>query len=217
MIFYGTRAKSLGAQALGGVACQSCGQSGVVAHVFQKYFHIFWIPVLPYKKLVATECARCQQALAGEDVPPMYQAQLETFRASVKTPWYMYTGLVLILFLVAGGYYVYQKNQELRASYVAHPQVGDLYVIDVQKGLALKDAQYPFRVLKITNVKDKTVTLVSGHYEYSAASGATEAIDAGKADELAYFLLGDEFSLSIEQLQTLLGQGHIRYVTRRGK
>ena len=47
MVIFGSGTKVLTEEVCPSLCCQHCGNAAVSACVVQRYFHIFWIPVLP--------------------------------------------------------------------------------------------------------------------------------------------------------------------------
>jgi hypothetical protein len=83
MIIYGTRGKVIPGGRRQDIVCASCGQADLATYGILRYFHIFWIPVLPTKKQPVAECLHCKKTLAGKEIPE--PARTEITRAVFTT------------------------------------------------------------------------------------------------------------------------------------
>ena len=62
MIVYGIKTKTLSSTPVE-CNCEHCNHSQQLVHVSQRYFHIFWIPVLPLGKKSLIECQHCKKVV----------------------------------------------------------------------------------------------------------------------------------------------------------
>ena len=104
MIIFGTREAQGGNKALSGHSCQYCDtKESLSVSVRAAYFHIFWIPVFPYRKKVYTVCRHCNQYLSRNEMPPDLVAKATRITADIGTRWYHFAGLILIGLLFVMG------------------------------------------------------------------------------------------------------------------
>jgi hypothetical protein len=104
MIIFGFRSKPLGAVAERiDATCDHCGHSRLAALVFQRYFHVYWIPVLPTGKSVFFECAHCKRVIEDGAREPTLARAAEKARGAAATPFLMYTGAAVLvaIFMIA--------------------------------------------------------------------------------------------------------------------
>jgi len=83
--------------------CGNCNNAETVnMYVFQKYFHIFWVPVFPIGQRTVSQCTFCKQVLETNQMPASYSDALSDFQQQTKTPWWAFIGLGIIglIFLV---------------------------------------------------------------------------------------------------------------------
>lgn len=81
------------------VPCNSCGFGTQQTFVISRYFHIFWIPVLAYKKSALAVCPHCLKATPEKEADTNLQEALRYLRTRVATPVYYFIGSAAI----AGG------------------------------------------------------------------------------------------------------------------
>lgn len=97
MIIYGSKAKEVASETVSD-KCQNCGaQDKIELHVFQKYAHIFWIPLFPTGKTGVSQCHHCKQVLKLKEMPASLRTSYNTIRAKGKTPAWMFSGLAIII------------------------------------------------------------------------------------------------------------------------
>ena len=70
-IFFGTRASKIKTKRIdGNTECPYCqNKNTFVATAFGKYFHLFWIPLLPFSKETVLECSHCKKTYAEHELP----------------------------------------------------------------------------------------------------------------------------------------------------
>ncbi|MCB2410905.1 zinc ribbon domain-containing protein [Hymenobacter lucidus] len=108
LFFFGLGQSRVSAALLPGVACAYCGTpDSVTATVFSRYFHVFWIPLIPLGKFSLTHCSHCKQTLEKREMPAAYQAPVATLQNSAKLPVSNYLALILlglgVLFIIGVG------------------------------------------------------------------------------------------------------------------
>lgn len=188
-MIYGSKARAIWTgQEPTDVACGSCGGKTLRPRVFQRYFHIFWIPFFPIGKKVFFECARCKQTIEPKEGPAALVPLARKAKAAAKTPKYLFLGLAALVVLV--GVAKFQSWAETRHSkaWAASPAVGDLYVLDVTKVLpAMEKDTFKYVVARVDKVSSEEVEIVFGSYGYAFPTGAEKAIKKGEARKNGYF------------------------------
>lgn len=101
MIIYGTKSTKLVVEPIGN-QCLNCQTNHIIdIHVFQKYAHLFWLPLFPIGKTGASQCNHCKQVLRQKDMPASLKLSFYNIKAKTKTPIWTWTGLALILLFIA--------------------------------------------------------------------------------------------------------------------
>jgi len=213
MIVFGTRGKMVPGQRKQGVVCASCGKEEHTTYGVLRYFHVFWIPVFPTQKQPMLECAHCKKVLAGKDIPERTRREIaeSIFTSGRVLP--MFTGLALILALLAFASFQGAAESRRAEGYLAAPAVGDLYVVKLARFAGSAEPKYPYGVLRVKAVSGDKLELELGRYGYTGSSGAEKAIRASKHREPDYFTPQPLFVL-VPELAPLKAQGHIQAVKR---
>lgn len=178
MIVFGTKAKGIDSSVVNTV-CPSCSQSPHALHIFQKYFHIFWIPVFPLGKISVLECQHCKKTTTDKDLNALQGSMAQAKRKEAKTPLYMYAGSVLLASLIGWGAYSVKDQEAKTRSYLEQPRAHDMAVIE-SKGKE-------FQILQLLSVEAETVKFKIGNYLYKSALSAKKAIREGATREESYF------------------------------
>lgn len=99
MIIYGTKAAK-GKFIQTEIQCPFCGATHAVGVLpYHKYFHIYWIPLIPYGKEFVTACGKC-----GTAVPDHYlgsEGVSDEIKKQAKRPLWIYSGLAILAILIA--------------------------------------------------------------------------------------------------------------------
>ena len=178
MIVFGTKSKGLSSESAVS-NCESCNQSQQHVHVFQKYFHIFWIPVLPLGKQAILECQHCKKVVLEKEMSTQQKNISQAKRSNVKTPHYMF--IVPILFACFVGWTMYSLDQEKTRTqtYISAPAASDIAVI--------KASRKQFQILKLLSIKGNMINFQLGNYVYKNLRGAKKAIQVKTIDNKDYF------------------------------
>ncbi len=179
MIIYGSRSKQL-AKEIVMDKCPHCGsQSSIDMHVFQKYAHVFWIPLFPLGKTGVSQCDHCKQVLKLKQMPSSLTTSYENIKAQTKTPLWMFTGLALIALLITVGIISDKNKDEKNAKLILAPQKGDVFQIKT------KEDQYS--LLKVNQISGDTVFVQPNNFETNKLSGIRELKMKDYSEELLAF------------------------------
>lgn len=128
--------------------CRHCGsEDSITVLPYHKYFHIFGIPVVPIGKEYEITCHKCDSTLNE------YQVDVEDIKKSVRTPFWTFTGLIIII-IFAGSFIIKNaidksaENNALREM-IENPTKGSILEVKDDKG------QYTF--FGITNYTNDSV------------------------------------------------------------
>jgi hypothetical protein len=214
MLIFGTRNKTTWtSDAAASVPCDACNQKSLRPFVVQRYFHVFWIPVIPIGKNVLFECGHCQRTLEPKDGPRELDTQAQRAKASARTPLYMFVGLALLAVLLSVGAVQASANAKNAKAWIAAPRAGDLYVLKAEVFPELKGEGASYVVARVDGVTADGVNVEVGSYGYSVASGAKKAIRKGDVGKDGYFE-GESVPLAREQLEAWLKDERLTDVVR---
>ena len=104
IFFFGTRATKIKERKLRGTTCPYCTTpDSFTVSTFSKYFHFFWIPIIPLFKTHVAECAHCKKSYATNEFTQEMRRSLEAENGTnpAKRPLWQGCGcLVLVGFFV---------------------------------------------------------------------------------------------------------------------
>lgn len=163
MIIYGSKNKPLAKEVLT-EKCPCCGtQNSIDMYVIQKYAHVFWIPFISIGKTGISQCSHCKQVLTLKEMPSSLKAAYETIKGQTKTPFWIYTGAVLLgLAICSAGYSDIQKSNASK-KYISHLAPDDILEYKTEEG--------HYTLLKVSDVKGDTVFLRANKKEALLKSG----------------------------------------------
>lgn len=102
MIIFGTRSGKLKNDQIQAYDCNYCKtENSVWFYYFQKYIHIFWIPVIPIGKTGSSVCGHCKQVLEANQMPEPQKQQFLATKRELKTPFGYKIVLILLALLIA--------------------------------------------------------------------------------------------------------------------
>lgn len=197
MVFYGTRATTLKQGQINNVTCPNCNAITSMSYaIFGKYAHIYWIPSIPLGKENVIECNSCKKTYKLNSLPDGIKKKFEFEKQGARIPIWYFSGLAIILTIIALITYSSFRDKENAAIYVQDPQVGDVYSLDY-----LGNGFYT--TMKVTSISGDTIIVVYNDYETDRKSqisridiskNYTTSIDTlTKSDIQFYFREGSIF------------------------
>ncbi len=189
MLILGVRGKVLTPERLSiHDSCPRCAKQGLRATVVQRYFHIWWIPFVPYAKRVLFACELCGMETTDEDRAETIEEATSRLRKQVGTPFYMFAGLALVLvgfaFLVAS--MISFARAPGLAERIREPAIGDAYVVDGSKLAPDEDEpqdEYKYLVARVIELQGpEKIRLELSPNAYKFAVLARNDIDDGRVD-----------------------------------
>jgi len=163
MIFYGTNSSRLKDGQLSNVTCPNCNtQTSMAYSVFGKYAYLYWIPVFPMGKVNILECNQCKKTYKLKELPQQIQQKFETEKHT-GIPFLHFSGLAIILLVIAYFSYSNSKHEADEAEYIKAPAIGDIYSIP-------SEGSGQYTTMKITSVTNDSIYFVLNDYEISEKS-----------------------------------------------
>lgn len=100
-MIFGTNKVNIKQAPLTSYPCPNCDQKRSVLAIIASYFSLYFIPVFPYKKVAKIVCLHCRYTQEEEHMVLELKEKVLEMKASIKSPWWMYIGLILVgIFLV---------------------------------------------------------------------------------------------------------------------
>lgn len=180
MIIFGVKERQLLSKQLSHISCQACGHHGVLAEVFVKYFHIFWIPVFPFKKPTYLTCNACQATTTSKEMPDHFRNSVKELKRSARLPFWLFSGAVLFPALVA---WVILSQEQATKTYFAQPQARDIYVMKIVD----ESDKSRYMILQVNEVEADSIVFEVGGFVYDNSYRASKAIRAKTHHTPGYF------------------------------
>jgi hypothetical protein len=180
MIIYGTRASHLKSVQLPNEICPNCNTKGsMVMSIYSKYAHIFWLPTFPVGRTGGSQCTNCQQVLEPKKMPTFLKLQYDQLMAQTRIPIWSFTGLAIIVALIAGGAYSSSVNKENEKKYVAAPMVGDIYHVETDSSV--------YSLMKVADVTPDSVMVYFNQYQVDKMA-AVYQLKSKEYDSVGYWI-----------------------------
>lgn len=137
--------------------CRACkATNSVELIVYQRFAHIFWIPIFPTRKVFTSQCFRCKDSLLEEGVKSSYP---QTYRDAKKRLWvpvWSFSGIILvgsIVLLISILSYIRDIKEQFM---IQSPESGDIYKYRSKDGA--------YSLLKVSEVRGDTIYIFSNSY-----------------------------------------------------
>ncbi len=173
MIIYGWNSKVIKQAPLNNLTCDNCNEQNSLLAIYSKYVHIFWIPVFPYGKEAVIVCSHCQKATKEKDLDTERKQKIKALKSSVKTPLYLFSGLILIVMAIGYFSYASGKTKQEELTFLEDPAVGDIYM-NYDK---TEQSEYKYYLWKVTNVSDDSIYVSPGSFSYNMIPSKLEKED----------------------------------------
>ena len=213
MIFFGSKGKVVAGEVVQGVQCPSCQHSEHASFGIMKYFHLYWIPTILTSKKAGMECTHCKHTLVGDELPSHLAEQIKdgVFTTGKTLP--MFSGSIIICALIMMGAYAVQQDNAREATYAAQPAVNDYYVVKLTEIFKEVDTEYPYGLMRITDVSSTGIEMQVANMSYNKASGVQSDIRQGKASADTFYG-PDTLVFELADLQHLNNSGAVYSIER---
>ena len=202
MLIYGSKTTQLAKENVTG-NCPNCGTPNAVdLYVFQKYAHVFWIPLFPAGKVTLSQCTHCKQVLKPKEMSSALMDANNHLKAQSRTPVWTFTGLALIAVLITIGVINDKKNDERNAQLILAPKEGDIFEV--------KTKHNQYTLYKVASVTGESVFLYPNQYETNKLTGLD---DLKRKGDNAY--TEEALAVSIAELKQMLEKGEIMDIDRK--
>jgi zinc-ribbon family len=203
MIVYGHKATKTGHQSLFGTKCSNCAtRDSLEMYTFSRYFHIFWIPVFPYRKEAVTQCNHCKQVLHKKEFSADLLGQYDEMKTNIKTPYWQFIGAGLLAVLIISITFSIKKDNKRDTAYLTAPKVGDIYEI--------KMAYKSYTLYKVSEVNADSVYVLFNKFESNKRTGLNET----KMNMPESFTEDEWLPIAKKDLLTMKEKGEIEEVRR---
>ncbi|HEX9513183.1 MAG TPA: zinc-ribbon domain-containing protein [Puia sp.] len=195
LFIFGRRAARIGNYIDNDHICYPCKAFDREVQVYRSYFHFCFIPVFPMGgKQFEIRCRNCGDETRSESIVRKYEK-------SAKTPFYLYSALILFVGLATFWFYWNKNTQKHKIEYVGNPAVGDIYTISEEKNTGTT-----YYYLRIASIRGDSVMVLHSNLEYG-----------GFVSNLAdndYFVKDDTVVYRRKELKQMLERDEIYSVKR---
>ncbi|MDF7820504.1 hypothetical protein P1X15_22970 [Runella sp. MFBS21] len=204
MIIFGTKAKLLRTDKVEQEICAHCGaQHSIYVSIFQRYFHIFWIPFFPIGKAKVSQCGHCRQTLQAHEMPLSLETTSKLIAAQASTPVWTFAGLALLGIFTTWGIISDQQKDKETLTFVTTPQYGDVYEVK------LGDKAYT--LFRVAEVQADSILFYPHQYETTKSTGLIDLrIDSDKKNQYD----ARRIALAKLSLKNMIDEGKILGVYR---
>lgn len=163
MIIYGTRPVHLKTINNTLLKCGNCQEQGHISfHYYSSHFHVFWIPLFPYRRKGGSSCMHCDENLKPKQMPESMKRAYQETKREVKIPIWQFSGLALIALIIAYSFYASGKTSDQKDAYIASPRAGDVYSYETEGG---------YSTLKVAEVTGDSLFVIPNEYEVDRVMG----------------------------------------------
>lgn len=182
MIVYGWRSSGIKEEDRPAVKCTNCEETGGITFArFVNYFHIFWIPLFPFKTNGVGLCTKCETEFTPKRMDARLREEYERFKSGTSVPLWSFVGLALIAVLIAGITIAGVVSDQKTAAIVEAPQVGDVFHYKDIEG---------FSTFKVTGLLGDTLAVVSYNtYATNRKSGISEIDISSNYSDTAQWII----------------------------
>ena len=175
--------------------CPHCNSLGSTVRVYMEYYHWLFIPFWPTgTKSIRIVCDFCGEPFRSDSLQKEYTTR-------TKAPFYLYAWPILCCSIIIAVFITVSYNEREKARMVAHPQVGDVYLIKQDSGMI-----FPYFFLRVARVKGDSVIAYNNKVQYDESTSSFDNKD--------YFSLEDTMTFTIPQLKDMSQKGVINEVSR---
>jgi len=175
--------------------CEECRSTNLQTTITKDYFHIWFIPMFALgKKSISIRCNECKYYLRDKNVQKLYLQM-------TRTPFYMYTGLIIFMLLVCSLVVLNITSQHKKHKYVLDPQVEDVYTIREEN-----EGNTIYYFLRIKDIRGDTVLMYHSNLYYKRFISQMERGD--------YFDKSEELIFTKSQLREMMDESEINNISR---
>lgn len=196
-VIYGKRVAKIKEFTDNSNCCTSCKAFDLHVRVYRSYYHVFFIPFAAYgDKVAEVRCSECTQPIRTEALRKVYEKY-------TRTPFYLYSILLVLAALVGMGVFFGIKGSRERAGWVAKPRVGDVYFVsrDVNE-----DKTNDYYFLQVAEVSGDTILTYHNNLVYEGPATRFNPDD--------YFVKAETWYYTKAEIQKMYDEGEITSVER---
>ncbi len=137
MFFYGVKSKPIKKGMLTNIHCDCCEEVSEMEYSFlQKYFHLYWIPLIPLKKKTEVRCENCGYIYENKESTKDIDTKLNRVkdRYPIRTPIWAFSGIIILTLFFCWAFWQSDRHSEIEGDYIKKPKKGDVYFLNFTPG-----------------------------------------------------------------------------------
>lgn len=203
MIIPGWRSKLLKKEQLHYHRCPKCNEKGGLSvKINSVYFHVFYIPLFPFRKKEIVECDFCLSKLKSKEMSEGLKIEMHNVKAKVSFPLKQFVGLFVLLVCTFFIGRIWVNMDKKDKAYIVNPKEGDVYLTKLGRGV-------------FTTYKVKAVTADSV-FVWPNKQTVDKIMKLSKIDHLDSYSI-KTIAFSRKALTEKLASGEVLSVTRKQK
>jgi len=118
---------------LSSISCEYCEEVSDMEYNFlQKYFHLYWVPMIPLKKKTEVRCKNCGHTYEGKELTKDITVKLNRVkeRYPIRTPLWAFSGLIILTLFFCWAFWQSGRHDVTEADYIKDPKKGDVYFME---------------------------------------------------------------------------------------
>lgn len=187
ILLYGNKTVKTKNKKASDIHCLSCGRTNsTVIQFYQKYYHIYWLPIIPVKRWGVITCTHCGYTTDSETMNDSYQPEYKKLRPA--PPIWMFTGSILSALLFG---FVYSQNKskntaqttEINICKTTPATAGKIYQIGLDNNYKIDFsgiAHESSKLIYITSVTPDSVYYQEGNISRAASEDIENLIQLDK-------------------------------------
>lgn len=149
MFIYGSRPTLIGAEPITNT-CEHCNTSGsMTMNIQQRYFHIFWIPIIPFNKIGYTQCSHCKKVIESDEMSPELKEVFKSIKKTKRIPIWTFFGIFAVISLISYSFIIREIEHNKDKVFIDSPKIGDIYEYKVNTS--------DYTLLKVIKVDDNDI------------------------------------------------------------
>ena len=190
--------------------CEECGRAELTAVRGFRYFHLFWLPVIPLGSTHAVVCGHCQHTQIGKEIAPEQKAAAKVANGDVSRPIWHFIGPILVTALIVMGEMESQNLEVIETQAAATPTAGDVWIINAEEAMPDEVVPYKYGAAVVKSTYADSVELELSDWYYATRSSARKAAKEAIKKEQEYFAY--QFWIKQSEFVALQKADHIQLV-----
>jgi len=188
MIIFGLSASEREGRALY-TSCAHCSERKLVSRRRFRFFHLFFLPVLPLGAKSGVFCNHCRQLSWGKNVDAAARSDPGFVDGAASRPrWHFIgpaiAGLILVLTLFSG-----ESERDIRsAAAAATPSIGDVWVVNIHRVIPELVVDLRYATARVDALEDGDIFLAFSDWQYDSwLTAYRKAKSAAEEQDPHYF------------------------------